>query len=81
MNKTIMKVFLIVALLVVIFLAWQLIFNENGILRTGYNKMADGINNQYKKVAGGDGEVIAKWDNKKNADDNGQGFDINTKKK
>lgn len=37
MNKTVGKVFGLVALLVAIFLAWQLTFNKGGILRTAYN--------------------------------------------
>ena len=37
MNKTVKKVFMLIGLLVVIFIAWQLVFNDGGILKTGYN--------------------------------------------
>ena len=57
MNKTVKKVFILVAILVGIFIAWQLIFNDGGILKTGYNALADGINGLWEKVAG-DGETI-----------------------
>ena len=52
MNKTVKKVFMLLALLVGIFLAWQLIFNNGGILQSGYNAIASGINDQYERVAG-----------------------------
>lgn len=84
MNKTVKKVFMLLALLVGIFLAWQLIFNNDGILQSGYNAIASGINKQYARVAGKDQTLIPYWggDNKgnagtiSNADNNGQGFDI-----
>lgn len=84
MNKTVKKVFMLLALLVGIFLAWQLIFNDDGILQSGYNAIASGINSQYARVAGQGKSLIPYWgqSNKgdagtiQNADDNGQGFDI-----
>lgn len=79
MNKTVKKVFMLVGLLVVIFLAWQLIFNDGGILKTGYNAVANGINGQWHKVAGDKSTLIPTWGNT-NADNNGKAFDINTKK-
>lgn len=80
MNGTIKKVFLIIGLLVLIFIAWQLVFNEGGILRTGYNSLANGINGQWAKVAGKNQTILALWDGKK-ADTNNTGFEINTQKK
>ena len=80
MNGTIKKVFLIIGLLVLIFIAWQLVFNEGGILRTGYNSLANGINSQWAKVAGKNQTILALWD-KKTADTNNTGFEINTKAK
>lgn len=85
MNKTVKKVFMLLALLVGIFLAWQLIFNDGGILQSVYNSVASGINTQYEKVAGKGKTLVPYWgtDNKgnagaiSNADNNGQGFDIN----
>lgn len=77
MNKTIIQVFLIVGILVVIFLAWQLIFNKGGILKTGYNTLANGVNKQWQKVGGKDSKIPAEWTDE-NAQDNGAGFDLNT---
>ena len=85
MNKTVKKVFMLLALLVGIFLAWQLIFNDGGILQSVYNGVASGINAQYKKVAG-DKNLLPLWGSGatdsantiQNADENGKGFDINS---
>ena len=79
MSKTVKTVFLIIGLLVLIFLVWQLVFNDGGILKTGYNAMAKGINAQWAKVAGDNETILATWGDK-NADDNGHGFDIDTNK-
>lgn len=84
MNKTVKKVFMLIALLVGIFLAWQLIFNNGGILQSVYNSVASGINKQYERVAGQGRTLVPYWgtDNKGNAgtinngNTNGQGFDI-----
>ncbi len=78
MNKTVKKVFMLVGLLVIIFIAWQLIFNKGGILKTGYNALAGGINKQWEKVSGSN-NLIPTWGNT-NAEDNGKAFDINTTK-
>lgn len=77
MNKTVKKVFMLVGLLVIIFIAWQLIFNDGGILKTMYNGIASGINAQWEKVAGDGNELIPQWGDD-NAADNGQAFDIDT---
>lgn len=76
MTKTVKTVFLIIGVLVLIFIVWQLVFNDGGILKTGYNAMADGINGQWEKVAGSGKTILATWGS--NADNNGTGFDINT---
>ena len=84
MNKTVKKVFMLLALLVGIFLAWQLILNDGGILQSVYNSVASGINGQYAKVAGTGKTLIPYWGTNnqgnagtiQNADNNGQGFDI-----
>lgn len=84
MNKTVKKVFMLLALLVGIFLAWQLIFNDGGILQSVYNSVASGINTQYERVAGQGKTLIPYWGTNnqgnagtiQNADNNGQGFDI-----
>lgn len=77
MNKTVKKVFLLIGTLVAIFLIWQLFFNDGGILKTGYNALAKGVNGQWVKVAGGDATkdgILPLW----GTDDkvNGQGFSI-----
>lgn len=76
MTKTVKTVFLIIGVLVLIFIVWQLVFNDGGILKTGYNAMAKGINSQWAKVAGSGETILATWGD--NADDNGKGFDIDT---
>lgn len=75
MNKTVKTVFLLIGILVLIFLIWQLVFNDGGIIKTGYNAIADGINGQWEKAAGAGSTILPKWDDTA-ADDNGQGFDI-----
>ena len=77
MSKTVRQVFMIIGTLVFCFIAWQLIFNKGGILKTMYNSMANGINNQWAKVAGSGVELIPNWTDS-NASDNGTGFEINT---
>lgn len=79
MNKTVKKVFLLIATLVAIFIAWQLVFNDGGILRTAYNALANGINGQFAKVAGSGQKIVPEWKSGKQADTNGQGFNIDTK--
>lgn len=76
MNATVRKVFVLIGLLVIIFIGWQLIFNDGGILKTGYNSMANGINAQWAKVAGSGQTILATWGS--NAANNGTGFEINT---
>ena len=78
MNKTVKKVFMLIGVLVIIFIAWQLIFNKGGILKTMYNSIANGINGQWAKVAGKGQQLLPAWSDK-TASDNGTGFKINTK--
>ena len=78
MNKTVKKVFMLIGVLVAIFIAWQLIFNDGGILHTMYNNISEGINGQWAKVAGSGKSLLPTWTNK-TASSNGTGFDINTK--
>lgn len=77
MNKTVRKVFMLIGLLVIIFLAWQLIFNDGGILKTIYNSIANGINGQWVKVAGSGQTLLPQWSSS-TASNNGAGFDIGT---
>lgn len=78
MSKTVKKVFMLIGVLVAIFIAWQLIFNDGGILRTVYNSVANGLNGQWAKIAGSGQELLPAW-NSGTATSNGTGFEINTK--
>lgn len=78
MNKTVKKVFMLIGVLVAIFIAWQLIFNDGGILKTMYNSIANGINGQWAKVAGSGQSLLPAWSDS-TASNNGTGFEINTK--
>lgn len=77
MNKTVKKVFMLIGLLVLIFIAWQLIFNNGGIVRTMYNAVANGINGQWEKVSGNN-DLLPIWQSGNQATTNGQGFNIDT---
>lgn len=80
MNKVVKKVFGLIAILVLIFLIWQIFFNKNGILHTAYNALANGVNGQFAKVAGDGQKLLPLWENSDaDADTNGQGFNIDTK--
>lgn len=76
MSKTVRKVFLILGTLVLVFLVWQLVFNDGGILRVGYNSIARGINGQWANAAGAGQTILPYWED--NADSNGEGFNIDT---
>lgn len=79
MNKTVKQVFLLIGILVLIFLIWQLVFNDGGIIRVGYDAMANGINGQWEKVAGQNQKILPSWGESDASDNaNGQGFDIGT---
>lgn len=65
MKKTIITVFLILAVLVLVFLVWELFFAETGILHSIYNGAVSGINKQWQKVSGDKSEIIPKWDSGK----------------
>ena len=73
MNKTVKKVFLLLGILVAIFLGWQLIFSDGGILKTGYNAMANGVNTQYEKIAGDGETLLSNWDAADGSSDDGDG--------
>lgn len=77
MSKTVKTVFLLIGTLVLIFLVWQLVFNEGGILKTVYNGIVNGINGQWEKVAG-DGQVLLPtWEDAgAQSGDDAKGFEI-----
>ena len=58
MNKTVMKVFLVIALLVLIFVGWSAFFGDSGILVTGYAAVADAVNGAWATVAGEGAELL-----------------------
>ena len=74
-TKMIRTVVLILGTLVACFLGWQIVFNDGGIVKTGYNAMANGINTQWEKVAGDGSTLGPLWD-ATGADTGGSGFDI-----
>lgn len=75
MSKTVRKVFLILGTLVLCFLVWQLVFNDGGIIKTGYNALAKAVNTQYEKAAGSGQSILAIWGSS-NAKDNGKATDV-----
>ena len=90
MKKTILAVFGVLAVLVTIFLVWELFFADTGILHTVYNGLVNGVNQQWAKVSGEkDKGLIPLWDGghtadegqeNKNDDSNG-GFKFKIRKK
>lgn len=84
MRKTTAKVFGFIAVLVAVFIAWQLFFNDGGILNFGYNYIANGVNKQWEKVAGSGEKLLPNWgtasapSSTHNAATNGHGFTMTT---
>lgn len=77
MSKTVRKVFLILGTLVLCFLVWQLVFNNGGIIRTGYNALANVVNTQYAKAAGSGKTILTRWV-ASNANSNGTATGVTT---
>lgn len=75
MNKTVKTVFLLIGTIVLIFIIWQLVFNDGGIVRQLYNAFVDGVNGQWHKVAGDNSDLLPGWGTTAK---NGKGFDIDT---
>lgn len=70
--KTITKVFLVVATLVVVFLIWALFFNKNGVLQTGWNALISPVNSVWQKLSGDtNAKILPEWD----AVDDGGAYD------
>lgn len=74
-TKMIRMVVMILGTLVACFLGWQLVFNNGGIIKTGYNSVATGVNSQWTKIAGDGSTIMPLWD-ATGADTGGSGFDI-----
>ncbi len=62
MSKTVKKVFIIIGVLVLCLIIWTVVFNENGLMVTAYNAMADAVNKSWRNIAGGDSELMHPWD-------------------
>jgi hypothetical protein len=56
------KVFLIIGTLVIILMIWQLVFNDGGIIRTGYTGITAPINKLWKSTSGSTTDILPKWD-------------------
>lgn len=79
MNKTVKTVFLLIGTLVLIFLIWQVVFKDGGIVKTVYDSMVNGINGQWEKVAGTGEKILPNWgDTGADTGSKEQGFDIET---
>ena len=60
--KPIWKVFLIIGILVGAFLIWALVFNDGGILQTGWNSVANNVNGVYQTVVGdSSAKILPNW--------------------
>lgn len=61
MSPMLKKVFLVVAILVAIFLIWQLFFSDGGLLISGYNGIAGVIDGAWNMVTGGTKGIMPDW--------------------
>lgn len=62
MSKIIRDVFLIIGTLVIIMIAWQLVFaNDNGVLKIAYNSLANNINKQWVRVNNQEATLLPEW--------------------
>ena len=59
--STLQKVFLVVGVLVLIFLLWQLFFNNGGVLQIGWNALAGVVNGSWDKITGGNTPLMPLW--------------------
>lgn len=75
--KTTTKVFLMIATLVLIFLAWALFFDKSGVLETGWNAMVGPVNDTWQKITGDSSAKLIpefKADDNTGLDDAGTGW-------
>lgn len=62
MKKTIISVFSVLIVVGIAFVAYQLIFNNGGLLKTGYNTVANTVNGYYSSFTGDDdAELMGVW--------------------
>lgn len=60
--KNLKKIFLIIGVLFLIFIVWGLVFNDGGILKTGYNAIITPVNNTFSKVTGStNNPLLPQW--------------------
>lgn len=78
MNKTVMKVFLLIFVLVVVFIIWQLVFNDGGVIETGWNAIATVLNNRWANMVNDDTAKLLPTFDDAGATEEGSGFDIGT---
>lgn len=71
MNK-VGRIFLIIGILVLAFLIWGLFFNDGGVLQTGWNSMANSVNNTWQTVTGDSGAKILPGFGEADVDTEGQ---------
>ena len=66
------KVFLVIGVLVLAFLIWQLVFNDGGVLITGWNAVADTVNGVWQKITGNStSTIVPEWGDAVDAGENG----------
>lgn len=58
MKKTIIGIFLVVAILVLILLIWAFFFDKDGVLMNGINSVGDSLNGIWKTVTGSTKGII-----------------------
>ena len=61
MKSTIAKVFLIIGVLVIALIAWNLFFDEGGILQNAWNGVASQINGTWIRITGSSDGIIPSW--------------------
>lgn len=55
------KIFLIVGTLLLIFIVWDLIFNQGGILSTAYDALISPINITWEHLSGSANPLLPPW--------------------
>lgn len=69
------KIFIIIGVLVLAFLIWGLFFNTGGVLQTGWNSMANSVNNTWDRVTGDNSAKILPSFNDASVDTEGQNLE------
>ncbi|SEW38988.1 hypothetical protein [[Clostridium] fimetarium] len=80
MNEFVKKIFLIIAVLVFVFIGWQIMFNDGGFLQTSYNAIAVEINKNWANTHGEGEELLSRYgepEAQNNSNSGSGGFDIN----